>query len=304
LGPLIKFHEVNKHNKGVEKVKRHKVQVLPQIMQVLGQAGGIVGSSNMSTKSTEQGPRNSPDLLRLGASCKLVNTIPEREPYCGYIRVSTKGQDYNSQLAIIERYAAYRKLTIGKVYSEKVSGAKARRPQYAAMLDALRNYQYQGVIVLRLDRLGRNSRELSMNVAELENKGLKVLSATENYDTNTAIGRAMREIIFIMAALEREQIGEATKARVESARQAGKHLGRKPASRKQIRRVMELHSQGMSLQAITRNSQISYGTVWAIINKRGCYADTQPVLPKKGNQLLANVDVNKRPANSEAITQE
>jgi DNA invertase Pin-like site-specific DNA recombinase len=213
--------------------------------------------------------------------------------YCAYIRVSSKGQDYNSQVDIIRRFANYRKLTIGNVYSEKICGAKAHRPQYAAMLDALRNFEYAGVIVFRLDRLGRNSRELSMNVAELENKGLKVLSATENYDTSTAIGRAMREIIFIMAALEREQIGEATKLRQASARESGKHIGRKPASRKQVRRVLALHSQGESLQSITRNSQISYGTVWAIINKRGCYADTQPIAPKRGNQLLANVDEDK-----------
>ena len=93
-----------------------------------------------------------------------------------------KGQDYNSQLDIIQGFANIKKLEIVKVFSEKISGAKTR-PQYATMLEALRNFEYQGVIVFRLDRLGRNARELSLNVSELEDKGIKVYSATENYDT-------------------------------------------------------------------------------------------------------------------------
>lgn len=230
----------------------------------------------------------------IGAEPNLfVNSQKGKDAYCAYIRVSTRGQDYNSQLAIIQRFADYRKLTIAKVFSEKISGAKASRPQYAAMLEGLRKYEYAGVIVFRLDRLGRNARELSMNVAELEDKGIKVLSATESYDTSTAIGRAMREIIFVMAALEREQIGEATKARQDSARESGKHIGRKPASRKQVRRVLELRSQGMSLQAITRNSQISYGTVWAIINNSGAYAQIRPIAPKRDSRKQPNVDANR-----------
>lgn len=211
--------------------------------------------------------------------------------YCAYIRVSTRGQDYNAQVDIIKRFAAYRGISIVKVYSEKISGAKARRPQYAAMLEALRNYEYAGVIVYRLDRLGRNARELSMNVEELENKGIVVLSATENYDTSTAIGRAMREIIFIMAGLEREQIGEATKARQASARESGKHIGRNPsASRRQIKRVRELRGQGLGYEAITKQTHLSYGTVYKIINNTGVYAQSGRKRHNQEYQQQANVD--------------
>jgi len=55
----------------------------------------------------------------------------------------------------------------------------------------LRQMQYGGVVVFRLDRLGRNSRELALLIDELENKGIKVLSVNDSFDTSTAKGRAM-----------------------------------------------------------------------------------------------------------------
>jgi DNA invertase Pin-like site-specific DNA recombinase len=64
--------------------------------------------------------------------------------------------------------------------------------------------KYDGVVVFRLDRLGRNSRELALLIDELKNKGIKVLSVNESFDTSRAMGRAMRELIFVFAQLERE----------------------------------------------------------------------------------------------------
>jgi site-specific DNA recombinase len=59
----------------------------------------------------------------------------------------------------------------------------------------------------------------------LDNKGIRVLSVNESFDTSTAIGRAMRELIYVFAQLEREQISEATTQRLAALKLAGKHLG-------------------------------------------------------------------------------
>jgi DNA invertase Pin-like site-specific DNA recombinase len=128
-------------------------------------------------------------------------------------------------------------------------------------------------VVFRLDRLGRNSRELALLIDELEGKGIKVLSVNEQFDTSTAIGRAMREIICVFAQLEREQIGEATKQRLAAVKAMGKKLGRKPASRYQIKHVLELRQQGLSYDAINKATHLSKGTVYAIVNRRGAYGD-------------------------------
>jgi DNA invertase Pin-like site-specific DNA recombinase len=193
---------------------------------------------------------------------------------CLYCRVSSDKQELDQQIAACKRFCDYRGFEVAAVYSEIVSGAKAKRPQYLQMIKDLRAYKYDGVVVFRLDRLGRNARELALLVDELENKGIKVFSVNESFDTSTAIGRAMRELIYIFAQLEREQIGEATKQRLAAVKAQGKKLGRKPASAYQVKRVRELRAKGQSLRQIARGSMLSYGTVYNIVNQKGYYADS------------------------------
>ena len=189
-----------------------------------------------------------------------------------YCRVSTQGQELEQQEAVCRRLCDYRGYEVGEVYAEVVSGAKAKRPEYQRLIADLRALKYDGVVVFRLDRLGRNARELALLVDELENKGIKVLSVHENFDTSTALGRAMRELIYVFAQLEREQIGEATKQRLAALKAQGKRLGRKPASAAQVRRVRQLRADGLSLRQIARNSSLSYGTVSNIVKRNGAYA--------------------------------
>lgn len=192
-----------------------------------------------------------------------------------YARVSSEQQELEQQIAACRRFCDYRQFEVAAVYSEIVSGAKAKRPQYLQMVKELRAYKYDGVVVFRLDRLGRNARELALLVDELENKGIKVFSVNESFDTSTALGRAMRELVYIFAQLEREQIGEATKQRLAAAKAHGKRLGQKPASAYQVKRVKELHAKGLSLRQIARNSSLSYGTVYNIVNQKGYYSDNR-----------------------------
>ena len=127
---------------------------------------------------------------------------------CVYARVSRNSQELEQQIAACRRFCEYKGFEIAGIFSEKLSSAKAKRPEYLKMVSELRAFKYDGVVVFRLDRLGRNSRELALLIDELEAKGVKVLSVNESFDTSTALGRAMRELIYIFAQLEREQILE------------------------------------------------------------------------------------------------
>ena len=69
---------------------------------------------------------------------------------------------------------------------------------------------------------------------ELEKKGIEIHSINENLDTSTAMGRAFREIILIFAQLERENISEATKQRLEALKNLGKTLGRPKGSKDKL----------------------------------------------------------------------
>ena len=188
-----------------------------------------------------------------------------------YCRVSTNDQELEHQILVCKRFCEYRQFEIIKTYSEKVSGIKTKRPQYLQLLSDLRKGLYDGVVVFRLDRLGRNARELALLIDELENKGIKVFSVNESFDTSTAMGRAMREIIIIFAQLEREQIGEATKQRLAAVKASGKRLGQKPASGYQVKKVRELHQQGLSLRKIAAQTNLTHVTVYNIVNQKGYY---------------------------------
>jgi len=189
-----------------------------------------------------------------------------------YARVSTSEQELEQQISACRRFSDYRQFEVAEVITDIMSGAKAKRPGYLRLVEGLRRYDYDGVLVFRLDRLSRSSRELALLIDELEGKGIKVLSVNEQFDTSTAIGRAMRELIMIFAQLEREQIGEATSQRLQALKANGKKLGRKPASPGQVKRVLELHDAGHLPNAITNRSNLSYGTVYAIVHKQGVYA--------------------------------
>jgi len=191
---------------------------------------------------------------------------------CIYARVSTDNQELEQQIASCQRFCEYKGFEVVKIFSEKLSGANSKRPEYLQMVKELRQMKYAGVVVFRLDRLGRNSRELALLIDELENKGIKVLSINESFDTSTAMGRAMRELVMIFAQLEREQIGEATKQRLSSLKASGKRLGQKPVSDYQLSKVRELSGQGLSYRAIAKQMQLSHVTVFNIVNRKGYYS--------------------------------
>lgn len=147
-----------------------------------------------------------------------------------YARVSTDQQELNAQVTACQKYCDYKNYDVGGIYQEKISGAKTKRPEYLQMQSDLRKHLYDGVVVFRIDRLGRNSRELIMFLDELRSKGIKFFSINENLDDTSPIGRAMIDFICILANLEREQIREATLQRLQGLRAMGKRLGRPKGS--------------------------------------------------------------------------
>jgi DNA invertase Pin-like site-specific DNA recombinase len=202
-----------------------------------------------------------------------MKKMPDKLRVVIYARVSTTQQELQHQIDACRRLCEYKQFEVARVYSEKISSTKVR-PVYLELLKDLRAGLYDGVVVFRLDRLGRTSRELSLTVEELETRGIKVLSVNESFDTSTAMCHAMREIIFIFAELERQQIGEATSQRLAALKAAGKKLGQKPLSNFQVNKVRKLAVQGLSCRKIAQQMRISHTTAYNIVNRKGYYSHT------------------------------
>ena len=83
------------------------------------------------------------------------------------------------------------------------------------------------LIVWKLDRLGRSLRDLITMLDDLKQRGVKFRSLTEAIDAHTPTGRAMWQMIGVLAELERSLISERTRAGVKDAKRRGVKFGRK-----------------------------------------------------------------------------
>jgi DNA invertase Pin-like site-specific DNA recombinase len=136
----------------------------------------------------------------------------------GYARVSTKEQNLALQLDALEKEGCK------KIFQEKISGAKADRPELKKMIDQLRE---GGVIITwKLDRLGRSLRDLVNLMNEIQDKGAGLKSLNDSIDTTTPHGKLTFHLFASLAEFERDIIRERTRAGLEAARARGRKGGR------------------------------------------------------------------------------
>ncbi len=138
----------------------------------------------------------------------------------GYARVSTDDQNTAMQLTALKN-AGCKKI----FKDEGLSGATAKRPALTRCLKKLE--KGDTLIVWKLDRLGRSLRDLIAMLDDLRARGVKFHSLTEAIDTATPTGRAMWQMIGVLAELERSLIVERTQAGMKEARRRGVTFGRK-----------------------------------------------------------------------------
>src|SRR4029077_4695261 len=137
----------------------------------------------------------------------------------GYARVSTEDQNLELQLAALKRAGCKR------IFTDKVSGAKADRPGLRETLSHLR--ETDTLVVWKLDRLGRSVKGLVDLVNELQERHVHFKSLTDGIDTKTPAGRFFCHVMASLAQMERELIIERTRAGLEAAKREGRVGGRK-----------------------------------------------------------------------------
>ena len=129
-----------------------------------------------------------------------------------YTRVSTEDQakegfSLEAQRDRLEAYCRARDWTVVEVYvDDGHSGRDIRRPAYQRMMEG--RDRWDTVLVIKMDRIHRNSRHFMEMMDDLSEWGKNFVSATESLDTTTAMGRFVMDIIQRIAQLESEQIGE------------------------------------------------------------------------------------------------
>ena len=179
----------------------------------------------------------------------------------GYARVSTDDQNPALQLAALKKAGCK---TIFK--DEGLSGATTKRP---ALLRCLKTLQDGDTLtVWKLDRLGRSLIDLIRMLDDLRERGVKFRSLTEHIDPDTATGRAMWQMIGVLAELERSMITERTRAGVKAAQRRGVKFGRKPKlNRQQIEHARKLIDKGEDRQKVADLFNVGRKTLYRALTR-------------------------------------
>jgi DNA invertase Pin-like site-specific DNA recombinase len=185
---------------------------------------------------------------------------PPRGRIIGYARVSKYDQDLNLQVDALKEGGCRR----DRIYVDKVSGTRSRRPGLEACLEALKAGDV--LLVWRLDRLGRSMIDLVELVEQLRERGVGFRSLCDGaVDTTTASGELVFHIFSALAQFERRLIQERTKAGLAAARARGRKGGRKPISpddpRVQTARTMH-RDKAMAVGDICKTLGISRSTLY------------------------------------------
>jgi DNA invertase Pin-like site-specific DNA recombinase len=176
----------------------------------------------------------------------------------GYAPVSTRDQNLDLQMH------ALRKVGYKKIFREKVSGASRQWPECQRMLEQLRNGDT--VIVWKLDRLARSTRDLLETMETIQEAGARFRSLSEPWaDTTTHADKLIMTVFAGIAEFERDLIRESTSAGRVAARRRGTHFGRpRKLNPEQAKLAQRLIDEGKSVREIADTFNVHTATIYRL----------------------------------------
>lgn len=186
----------------------------------------------------------------------------------GYARVSTKGQNLESQLDMLQEAGCI------KIFSEKVSGRKAER----TALEQCMEYMREGdtMVITKLDRLGRTTKQLIELATTLEKRGIDLEIINMNVTTKDPMGKMFFTMMSAFAELEASLLSERTKKGLESARARGRNGGRPGITDDKKAMIQSLYdTQKYTGKQIAEMVGVSRATVYKVVNESKETAEQQ-----------------------------
>ena len=187
-----------------------------------------------------------------------------------YLRVSTKDQNADNQLAKLEAAAKRLDWNVVKVFRDDgISGAKSRakRPGFDALCKGVARRDFALVAVWGLDRLSRSLRDLILFLDDLNDRGVDLFVGDRDWDTSTPSGRFMFSVFGALAEFERGLISERVKA---GQARSTKPIGRRRSIPDETRvAIKKAHADGGSTRGIAAEFGVSHMTVQRIAAEDG-----------------------------------
>ena len=196
-----------------------------------------------------------------------VNYQPAVQRIPDYMRVSSLDQHPETQLYDLRHMAAQRGYEIIKEYTDRISGAKARRPGLDDLMRDARRGRFDVVLAWACDRIARSTRHFLEILDTLDHLNIEFVSFRESIDTAGPLGRAIVVIIGAIAELERNLIIERVRAGMRRAKLEGRHIGRRPLELDR-EAIIRDRQHGQSLGQLARNYGASRATIHRVLHEQ------------------------------------
>lgn len=190
----------------------------------------------------------------------------------GYARVSTTGQSNEIQTEALTTYGCE------SIYTEKVTGRKRdNRDQFNLLMETVK--EGDTIVVSKLDRMARNTRDALDIIESLKEKGVALVILNmggQVVDTSTPVGKMMITMLAAVAEFEADMIRERQMEGIQAAKERGAFKGRAPKfteDSKELQQAVELvkkrHDTGMSMEMIAKACGMSRKTLYTKLKNSG-----------------------------------
>ncbi len=179
----------------------------------------------------------------------------------GYARVSTADQNLDRQIDLLREHGCE------DIIKEKFTGMVKDREGIKQLFRTVRENDV--VKVESISRIGRRTIDILSIIEQLEGKRVKFVSIKENMDTGTPTGKAMFQMMSVIAELERNLIAERVREGIEASKRRGKHIGRPKIDKEKVAIALRMYDSGeYSVKEVCQSAGISQGTLYREIDKR------------------------------------
>ncbi len=192
-----------------------------------------------------------------------------------YARVSTSDKDQNveTQLMPMRDFCRAQGWTVYREYLDQApANDLTHRTAWRDLLDDAAKKKFQVVLVFKLDRAFRSVKHMHDTLAAWENVGVGFQSVRERFETTTALGRLLLNLLASLAEFELELIRERVKAGMDRARRQGKRIGRPRVTERRgfstrYKTILErLRTGDLSRRRAAKEMNIGYATLKRLLD--------------------------------------